>query len=783
MADSDTQTDSETQTDSDTQAKTGADETTRRFRFEPTWVPWILAIGFVIFTLGVSFGLHNIFESFFESREYAEYRPTFFNITFSAQVIFYIMVSLAGLGAGYFFYRRTDNWFRGAPERRAGHMQERAKELSEGLRMRTLLRDPAAGMMHALIYVGFVVLFIGTVLLEINSLAPTDLKFLHGDVYLAYSLVLEVAGIALIAGLVWAVWRRYISRVYRVRVKSKLDDVLMLSILGWIAVSGFLVESFRIAWQAFPDYEVYSFVGYTLGKLWVLGGDGGDTWLETGHQVFWWLHFAGFVAFLVILPTTKMRHMITSPMNMYLSPRDRPKGAMRPLPNLMEAEIETIGSNLVSEFTWKQIFDTDACTVCGRCTSVCPANNTGKPLDPREIVLKLGEVATQSYGLPEDGTPVDNPEDRRHEPISPPVAMAKGVEVTTASVLERIRPEEVWSCVTCRACDEICPVDIEIVDKILDIRRYLSLMESDFPPELGNAYRGMENAGNPWGLGQHERAAWAEQLDFEIPIIGENTDGDHEYLWWVGCAGSFDDRNVKVTRAIAKILHTAGVDFAILGPNEMCTGDPARRSGNEYVFQMLAMQNIETFEEAGVKKIITQCPHCFNTLSNEYPQLGGNYEVIHHAELIEQLIDEGRVPIRTDIASTVTYHDSCYLGRHNDIFAAPRRILGRIGGVDVVEMPRNGTNSFCCGAGGARMWMEERTGKKIQIERTEEAVRTGADTIATACPFCYIMLDDGVNETGNGDTHNVKDVAVILAEAMERPAAGVAAPERVNAPD
>jgi Fe-S oxidoreductase len=422
---------------------------------------------------------------------------------------------------------------------------------------------------------------------------------------------------------------------------------------------------------------------------------------------------------------------------------------MREMPNLLEAtEIETVGASVVGEFTWKQLLDTDACTICGRCTSVCPANQTGKPLDPREIVLKLGEVAAAT------GTP----------PVSPPVGMDAEITITSDSVFERITADELWSCTTCRACDEICPVDIEIVDKILDMRRYLALMEADFPSELGNAFISMENSSNPYGMSQQDRAAWTEKLDFEIKVLGE-PGVTAEYLYWVGCAGSYDDRNLKVTLSTARLLHEAGVDFAILGANELCTGDPARRAGNEYVFQQLALQNIATLNDLGITKVITQCPHCFNTLANEYPQFGGEYEVLHHSELLMQLLQEGRIKARSN-GTSITYHDPCYLGRHNDQFDAPREVLGAVTG-DLIEMERSGDKAFCCGAGGGRMWMEEHLGKKVNIERTEEAIATGADEIAVGCPFCFVMLDDGLKELNADEEVAVKDLAMLLAERLE----------------
>jgi Fe-S oxidoreductase len=423
---------------------------------------------------------------------------------------------------------------------------------------------------------------------------------------------------------------------------------------------------------------------------------------------------------------------------------------MKPLPNLMETELEAFGASTVSEMTWKQLLDTDACTMCGRCTSVCPAHATGKPLDPREIVLKTGEVMAAT------GTP----------PVSPPIGVDAEITIGANSLFERITAEEGWSCTTCKACDEICPVNSEILDKSLDMRRYLSLMESNFPTELGGAYRGMANSGNPWSMSQGERADWAKDLD--VPVLEPTDSFDHEYLYWVGCAGSFDDKNRKVSQAMAKLLKRADIDFAILGPSEMCTGDPARRSGNEYIFQMLAMQNVETFNTMGVKKIITQCPHCFNTLMNEYPQMGGNYEVVHHSQFLEWLIDQGKLDM-TDakLEERVVYHDSCYLGRHNDVYMSPRNVIGSLAGVQIVEAERNGTKGMCCGAGGARMWMEETIGTKVNDERSRELIATGAERVATACPFCYIMIDDGVKGAGAEEDVQVGDIAMHLLEAIE----------------
>jgi Fe-S oxidoreductase len=538
-----------------------------------------------------------------------------------------------------------------------------------------------------------------------------------------------------------------VTRPYRIRIKSKPEHLVILGTLLAIGVTGFAAEMFRIALAGRPDFEEWSVIGYPLSGL-VDTLDDAAGW----HQAWWIAHVVSFLLFIVILPVTMLRHMFTSPLNMYLRDHERPKGAMKAMPNLMETELETFGASTVEDFTWKQLLDADACTMCGRCTSVCPAHATGKSLDPREIVLKAGEVMART------GTPA----------VSPPIGMDPEITVSANSLFERITPEEVWACTSCKACDEICPVNIEILDKILDMRRYLSLMESNFPTELGTAYRSMENSGNPWGMSQSDRGAWAAKLD-GVSIVEPGGTFDHEYLYWVGCAGSFDDKNQKVSVAMAKLMQRAGLDFAILGPSENCTGDPARRSGNEYIFQMLAMQNIETLDGMGVRKIVTQCPHCFNTLGNEYPQLGGNYEVVHHSQLLEWLIAEGRLDMSdARLDERVVYHDSCYLGRHNDVYLAPRKVIGSLGGIEIVEAGRNGTKGMCCGAGGARMWMEETTGKKVNDERSQELIATGASRIATACPFCYIMIDDGAKAAGKEDDEvRVGDISMHLLEALE----------------
>ncbi|HEV7758130.1 MAG TPA: 4Fe-4S dicluster domain-containing protein [Acidimicrobiales bacterium] len=709
----------------------------------------VIAIGVLVAAVTLASGIAaTVFEFHDES---PITRPVFGNIPSAWKLVFYTVLPVMFVYGAVLFSQRTRNWERGAPDNRRTtkkNLAHRLKDFRAGVYMQTLLRDPAAGIMHSLIYFSFLVLLAVTTVLEINHQLPEDAKFLHGDVYRGYAFIGDVAGALFLVGVVWAIVRRYVQRPYRIRIKTRPEHALILGTFLAIGVTGFGTEMFRIALAGRPSFEKWSVIGYPLSGL-VKNSDSLAGW----HQGWWVAHVLTFVLFLAILPVTMLRHMFTSPLNMYLSDRERPKGAMKPMPNLMETELETFGASTVEDFTWKQLLDTDACTMCGRCTSVCPAHATGKPLDPREIVLKTGEVMART------GDPA----------VSPPIGVDSEITVSANSLFERITPEEVWACTSCKACDEICPVNIEILDKILDMRRYLSLMESNFPTELGTAYRGMENSGNPWGLSQSDRASWTSKVD-GVTIVEPGDAFDHEYLYWVGCAGSFDDKNQKVTVAMAKLMQRAGLDFAILGPSENCTGDPARRSGNEYIFQMLAMQNVETLNGMGVKKIVTQCPHCFNTLGNEYPQLGGQYEVVHHSQLLEWMISDGRLDMSdARLDERVVYHDSCYLGRHNDVYLAPRKVIGTLGGIEIVEAERNGTKGMCCGAGGARMWMEETIGTKVNDERSRELIATGASRIATACPFCYVMIDDGTKAAGKEeDEVKVGDISMHVLEALEQ---------------
>lgn len=709
-----------------------------------------------------------------QSNPYAECisksREVFGGIPRPMIAAFYLSVSVALICSFWLFAQRSNNYVRGGRDDRStkkSNIKKRVAGLYAALSMKTLLRDKAAGLMHSCIYFGFLGLLAATITLEIDHQLPTSAKFLYGTTYLAYAFLADLAGLLFLVGCFWAVYRRYIQRVPRLAKKSEPEDATNIALLIGIGVTGFVVEALRIAVLLNEhrniEFERWSFIGFPLARF--FDDMTTPTGLAIWHRWTWSIHVGLFLIFLILLPATKLRHMVTSPVNMYLSERDRPEGAVREMENLAESEATSFGAGTVEDFTWKQLFDTDACTTCGRCTSVCPANETGKVLDPRQIILSINDVMTSS-GSPQ---------------VSPTVTDADTpyiMRVATNDITSRVTPEEVFACTTCKACDDICPVNIEIMDKIVDIRRHYTLMESQFPTELGNAYRGMENQENPWAIAQSQRGDWTKDLTTEVKVIdpavpSTYTNDERKFafdvLYWVGCAGSFDDRAKKTTQALAGLLERAGIRFAILASNERCTGDPARRSGNEYIFQMLALANIETLNTVAPTTILTQCPHCFNTLKNEYPDFGGSFNVVHHTQYLLELIDNGKLDMSSaNFAERVTLHDSCYLTRHNDIVDEPRKVIASLGGIDVVEMGRNKKNNFCCGAGGAQFFMEEGGDSRVNINRASEALATGASTIVSECPFCAVMLGDGVAALDTDGTHaQVKDLAVVLSEALQ----------------
>ncbi len=520
--------------------------------------------------------------------------------------------------------------------------------------------------------------------------------------------------------------------------------LVMISLLGYRAAQ-VNTGNFPYGWWAFASHGIANL----LRPL----GTGVNSVLET---VFLLINVAVITGFLVFVAYSKHLHIFLAPINVATSRRPRALGALASTPDMSmedvgEEDEVVFGAGRIEDFSWKQLLDMATCTECGRCQSQCPAWNTDKPLSPKLVIMDLRDNLFASA----DRIMKQN--------------RAAGVEVESL-VPSVIDPDVLWSCTTCGACVEECPVDIEHIDTILDMRRYEVLMESRFPTEAGLMLRNIENQGDPWGLGAAKRTDWTQSLDFEVPVVTDTIPDEIEYLYWVGCASALDERARKGAQATARMLRRAGVSFAILGPKESCTGDPARRLGNEYLFQEQAKLNIETLQNAGAKKVIASCPHCFNTLSNEYPALGGDFEVIHHSQLLEHLVTVGKLTPGNGYTGTVTYHDPCYLGRHNRVFDEPRTVIDAIPGAKNVEMKRCREKGFCCGAGGARMWLEENIGKRINMERTEEALGTGADVVSTACPYCMIMLDDAVRAHQKEDDVRVLDLSQLVEESLGEPA-------------
>ncbi|GAA4630291.1 (Fe-S)-binding protein [Actinoallomurus vinaceus] len=531
----------------------------------------------------------------------------------------------------------------------------------------------------------------------------------------------------------------------------------------------FLFRGAGVATGNFP-YGNAAFMSHLVGSG--LKGLGHDT-AEALESVGLLLHIGVMLVFLLIVLNSKHLHIFLAPLNVLFKRRPDGLGPVQPMMSdgkpidfeEADPDEDTFGRGKIEDFTWKGYLDFASCTECGRCQSQCPAWNTGKPLSPKTLIMDLRDhaLAKAPYIFASEEEQANLPEDVLKEAGRPLVG---GADVNGV-----IDPDVLWSCTNCGACVEQCPVDIEHIDHIVDMRRYQVMIESSFPSEAGVMLKNLENKGNPWGMSEMKRLDWIEELDFEVPVVEEKMPEDTEYLFWVGCAGALEDRAKKTTKAIAELLHIAGVKFAVLGPMEACSGDPARRLGMEFVFQMLAQQNVETLNEAGVKKIVASCPHCFNTLANEYPQLGGTYEVVHHTQLLSHLVETGKLTPVTPIDEKITYHDPCFLGRHNKVYAQPRDIMAQVPGVQTQEMHRCKERGFCCGAGGARMWMEERIGKRINTERVEEALETDPDTVSTACPFCLVMLGDAINEKKNtGDAKEsleVVDVAQLLIKSVK----------------
>jgi len=603
------------------------------------------------------------------------------------------------------------------------------------LGQRKLLQRLVPGLVHAFIFWGFLVLF-PTIFMAIAAIVDREsplatgspLGWLESQGW--YALLVDVFASLVLVGVLCAFAIRKIQRPRRFEGSHLGEADLILGLIAAIVTSLLLWHATVIALDLNTWPAGWSPVSNALSGL-----SADDTRTQVLERVFVWTHVLVILGFLAYLPSSKHLHIGSAAVNVFFG-RTRARGRLEPLDFASDDEDALrFGAGTVADLTWKQMLDAMSCTECGRCQDVCPANATGKELSPKLLIMGIRDQ------LFADG------------------AAALAGETLEPLVPNAVTDDVVWDCVTCGACVHECPVSIEHVDHIVDLRRSLVMVESRLPAETETMLRDVERASNPWGKPQTERAAWAEGIGIRILEPG---DRPPDVLYWVGCAGSFDERARVAAESTAKLMLAAGLDVAILGPRESCTGDPARRAGNEYVFQAFAEQNVSTLNEAGVTKIVASCPHCFNTLANEYPDFGGRYEVTHHSELLADLVERGKLkPTAGD--EPITYHDSCYLARHNDVLEAPRDLVAAIG--RPLEMARSGKRTFCCGAGGAHMWMEER-GSQINEARAREAAETGAETLAVACPFCTVMLDDGVRQTG-GDLR-VADVSTLLVEALER---------------
>ncbi len=646
---------------------------------------------------------------------------------------------------GFLFYnlKRILSYIKlGQPENRFDNPAERIKNvLKIAFGQSKLLREPVAGLIHFLIFWGFM-LFLFAVLESIiqGFYPPFSLQFL-GPIYSAITLVQDLFGVFVLVAVIWALFRRFVQKVPRLAGKGhNLDAALILFLIFGVVFAMFGQNTAHFANENFKptDFE-FRPVSLWLSNLLFSGASESSNIL---FEVFWWLHILIIFSFMNFLPYSKHFHVFTSVPNVYFSNTGDHKFALNKL-NLEDENLTQYGAADFEHLSWKQILDGFSCTECGRCTASCPAAATGKKLSPRDIIFNVR---------------------KRTEEKAPLILANAGDDNETIQktlVHNYITDEELWACTTCMACVQECPVTIEHVSTIVDMRRNLILGESNFPAELNAVFKNIENNFTPWAFNAQDRANWAEGLN--IKTMAEDSSG--EILFWVGCAGSFDARYQNVSKAFVQLMQKANVDFRILGTEEKCNGDTARRLGNEYLAQMLMQENVDKLNNYGVKKIVTACPHCFNSLKNEYPQFGGNFEVIHHSEMIDQLLVDGKIKLKDEgVKSKITYHDSCYLGRYNNVYDSPRDPLKMIKGVELVEMERNRDKGFCCGAGGGRMFLEETEGTRINNNRAEEAIKTNADTVASACPFCMTMMNDGIKSFDKQDSVIVKDIAEIILE-------------------
>jgi Fe-S oxidoreductase len=592
---------------------------------------------------------------------------------------------------------------------------------------RLITGDLWPGLMHATIFWGFIVLTLGSIEFFGQGFAPGfALPLLTGWPH--FLVLQDLLSVGVILAVLYAAFRRLVTKPKRLTLS--VEGLVILLLIFLLMVTDLAADAARLRLAPEPG-QAWAFAGSALAGL--LGGTAAGT-VEALHAAFWWAHAFILLAFLVWLPYSKHLHIMAAPFNVFFAPLT-PKGEF-PTADLEASE--SFGVGRLQEFTWKDLFDLYNCTECGRCTAGCPANVSGKQLDPKLLILDIQERLLHAGAGAGKGNG----------------GRALVGEVITDNVL--------WACTTCRWCVDACPVFIEHVPKIVDMRRWLVLTQSRFPPELAPTFRNLETNGNPWQMAWQGRADWAKDLG--VRLMREA--GEAEYLYWVGCYGAFDERNRKVARAFVRLLQAAGVDFAILGTEEKCTGEPARRAGNEYLFQTLAQENVATLGRYRFRKVVTACPHCFNTIRNEYPRFGGRHTVVHHAELLDELIRAGRLGVSARDAGRVTYHDPCYLGRYNDIYEPPRRVLRSACRGELVEMAQHRHRGFCCGGGGGRVWMEEHEGRRVNQVRVEHAMAVNPDVLASACPFCLTMFEDGVKAKEVAGRIKTRDIAEIVTEGL-----------------
>ncbi len=647
--------------------------------------------------------------------------------------IFFILLVLIIFSWG--MNKRFRLWRVGRDDNRSDRMWLRIKSLlKDGIAHRRILQDIYPGFIHLLVFIGFMVPFIVILITQFVFTLPVSISKI-------ISLVLDIIALAAIVALILAIYRRYITRPSR--LDNRAEDFAGLLLILSILVTGIILEGLRLTVIG-RDTQALAPAGKALAFFLNMTG------LDTATKgflamLFFRIHFFLVLGTIVYIPFSKLFHLISSPLNMIYRSLE-PKGILSHL-DLEDEKAESFGVSKIEEFSWKHLMDLDACMRCGRCQDHCPAYLTEKPLSPKKVIDDLRDHLHQ----------------RAPQLIK---AKAKGADPEELPPLigSVIEEDELWTCTTCRSCMEHCPVFIEHVDKMVDMRRYQVLMESKFPQELTQVFKGLETNSNPWGMGRDTRGDWIREL--QAPLMAEISGEDIDFLFFVGCIRSFDDRNKKVTEAFVKILNHLGVKFAVLGVEEGCCGDPARRVGNEYLYQILAQTNIETFGRYNIKRILTTCPHCYNTLKNEYPQLGFSCEVVHHAEFLKENIRNKRLKLDHALAKKTTYHDPCYLGRYSGIYNPPRQILNSIPSLDIREMKRSRIDSLCCGGGGGWMWMEENIGKRVNIQRLEDTLTVDPEWIATACPFCVTMFDDAIKNKDMEDKLKIWDIAELVEQAI-----------------